>query len=69
MSVVNFIPSKFESCPQGVSKVVLDSRLNVYRERSGDSWFVFHAPIRFYTSVLSECVPNTNSKQRALLMD
>ena len=39
-SVVNFIPSKFGSLPQGVLKVVLYTGLNVYRESSGDSRFV-----------------------------
>ena len=39
-SVVNFIPSKFGSLPQGVLKVVQHTGLNVYRESSGDSWFV-----------------------------
>ena len=39
-SVVNFIPSKFGSLPQGVLKVVLYTGLNVYRESSGDSQFV-----------------------------
>ena len=39
-SVVNFIPSKFGSLPQGVFKVVLHTGLNVYRESSGGSWFV-----------------------------
>ena len=36
---------------QRVSKVVLHTGLNVYRESSGDSRF------------LSKCVPNTNSKR------
>ena len=39
-SVVNFIPSKIWSLPQGVSKVVLHTGLNAYRETSGGSWFV-----------------------------
>ena len=62
ISVVNFIPSKSESFPKGFSKVVLHTRLNVYRESSGNSRFVtknllvhykwsendlFHAPIQF----------------------
>ena len=62
ISVVNFILNKFGSFPQGVSKVVLHTRLNVYRESSGDFWFatnnrwcpisgqkqdLFHEPIRF----------------------
>ena len=40
ISVVNFIPSKFGSFPQVFWKVVLHTRLNGYRESSGDSWFV-----------------------------
>ena len=39
-SVVNFIPSKIWSLPQGVSKVVLHTGLNTYRDTSGGSWFV-----------------------------
>ena len=43
MSVVNFIPScKIWSLPQGVSKVVLHTDLNVQRESSEDSQFVIH---------------------------
>ena len=34
ISVVNFIPGKFESFPEDFSKVVLHTRLNVYRESS-----------------------------------
>ena len=42
ISVVNFIPSKFGSLPQGILKVVLHTGLNVYieRESSGGSQFV-----------------------------
>ena len=39
-SVVNFIPSKFGSLPQGILKVVLHTGLNVYRGSSGGSRFV-----------------------------
>ena len=39
-SVVNFIPSKFWSLSQRVSKVVLHTGLNVWRESSVDSQFV-----------------------------
>ena len=39
-SVVNFIPSKFGSFPEGVLKLVLHTCLNVYRESSGDCWSV-----------------------------
>ena len=39
-SVVNVIPSKFGSLPQGHLKVVLHTGLNVYRGNSGGSWFV-----------------------------
>ena len=39
-SAFNFIPSKFWSLPQEVSKVVLLTGLNVHRETSGGSRFV-----------------------------
>ena len=39
-SIFNFIPSKFWSLPQEVSKVGLHTGLNAYRETSGGSWFV-----------------------------
>ena len=48
ISVVNFIPSKFESFPQAFWKVVLHTRLNVYRESSGDSWFVTNNLLVYY---------------------
>ena len=38
--VFNFIPSKFWSLPQEVSKVVLLTGLNIHRETSGGSRFV-----------------------------
>ena len=41
-SVFNFIPSNIWSLPQGVSKVVLHTDLNVQRQSSGDSWFVIN---------------------------
>ena len=48
ISVVNFIPSKFESFPQAFWKVVLHTRLNVYRESSGDSWLVTDNLLVYY---------------------
>ena len=48
ISVVNFIPSKFESFPQAIWKVVLHTRLSVYRESSGDSWFVTDNLLVYY---------------------
>ena len=60
-SVVNFIPSKFWSFPKGISKLVLHTRLNVYRESSGGSWFVTNNLLLYYK--WSETWPNscTNS--------
>ena len=46
--VVNFIPRKFWSLPQGVSKVILHTSLNVYRESSGGSRFVISSPLVCY---------------------
>ena len=50
MLVVNFVPSKFGSLPQGILKVVLHTRLNVYIERSssGGSQFVTHSLLVLY---------------------
>ena len=57
--VVNFIPGKFWSLPQRVSKVLPYTDLNLYRESSGGSRFLinslisgpkkdlFHAPVWF----------------------
>ena len=42
-SVVNFIPSMIWSLPQGVSKVVLYTDLNIERESLGDSRFVINS--------------------------
>ena len=46
--VVNFIPSKFWSLPQRVSKIVLHTGLNAYRESSGDSRFVTNFILAFF---------------------
>ena len=46
--VVNFIPSKLRSLPQGVLKVVLHTGLNVYRESPGGSRFVTHSLLVLY---------------------
>ena len=81
--VVNFIPSKFWSFPQGVLKVVLHTGLNVYRKRfkilnlqltvswcavSGQQKDLFHASSWFSQWLLSKFVPKCNSKQHALFM-
>ena len=60
-SVVNFIPSKFGSFPQGVLKVVRDTRLNVYRERSGDSWFGTKNLLIYYKWSQTRSISCTNS--------
>ena len=48
VSAVNFIPSKFGSFPETFWKVVLHTRLNVYRESSGYSWFVTNNLLVYY---------------------
>ena len=65
--VVYFIPNKFRSLPQGISKVVLITDLNIYRKSSGDSQF--HTNILFSLYLLSKYVLNTNSKPHAILID
>ena len=61
ISVVNFIPSKFESFPQAFWKVVLHNRLNVYRERSGDSWLVTDNLLVYYKWSETRSISCTNS--------
>ena len=61
ISVVNFIPSKFGSFSQAFWKVVLHTRLNVYRERSGDSWFVTGNLLVYYKWSVTRSISCTNS--------
>ena len=47
-SVVNFRPSKFWTLLQGVSKVVMHTGLNVYKESSEDSRFITNSVLASY---------------------
>ena len=58
ISVVNFIPSKFETCPQVFWKAVLHTRLSVCKESAGDSWFVTNNLLVYYKwSVTHALIP------------
>ena len=61
MSVVNFIPSKFESFPQAFWKVALHTRLDLYRESSGDSWFITDNLLVYYKWSETKPISCTNS--------
>ena len=59
--VVNFIPSKFEGFRQAFWKVVLYTHLNVYRESSGNSWFVTDNLLVYYKWSETRSISCTNS--------
>ena len=61
ISVVNLIPSKSGSFPQVFWKVVLRTRLNVYRESSGDSWFVTNNLMVYFKWSETRSISCTNS--------
>ena len=58
--VVNFIPSKFWSLPQRVSRIVLHTDLNAYRESSGDSRFVTNFLLVFFKWSQTSSISCTN---------
>ena len=58
--VANFIPSKFWSLPQRVSKIVLHTDLNAYRERSDDSRFVTNFLLVFFKWSQTSSISCTN---------
>ena len=61
ISVANFIPSKSKSFPKVFWKVVLHTRLNVYRESTGDSWFVTNNLLVYYMWSETRSISCTNS--------
>ena len=60
ISVANFIPSKSKSFPKVFWKVVLHTRLNVYRESTGDSWFVTNNLLVYYMWSETRSISCTN---------
>ena len=58
--VVSFILSKFWSLPRIVSKLVLHTGLNAYRESSGDSPFVTNFLLVFYKWSQTRSISCTN---------
>ena len=57
---VDFIPSKFWSLPQRVSKTALHTALNAYRESLGDSRFVNKFLLVFYKCSQTRYISCTN---------
>ena len=58
--VVNFIPNKFWNLTQGVSKVILHTDLNIYRNRSRGSRFVISSVLVCYKCSQTSSISSTN---------